>query len=349
MQVPAFWARPPETPGMAARMLAPLAWIWTAVTRRRLARAPRFAPGVPVICVGNLTAGGAGKTPTVIALIERLRARGLEAQVITRGHGGRLAGPVRVDAARHVAADVGDEPLLLAAFAPVWVGRDRAAAARAAVAGGAGVLVMDDGLQNPDLAKDLSLVVVDAGFGFGNGRVIPAGPLREPLLDGLARTDLVLAIGPAPERERLAEAWPVLAGFAELAGALVPLPTGMDWQGLRALAFAGIGRPEKFFATLRGLGAEVVAVRAFADHAAFDSRVLARLEAEAAAARAQLVTTEKDAVRLPPEFRRKLLVLPVRLEIEDWAPLDAAFARLKLAGVAASEGRGASATDDGFD
>jgi tetraacyldisaccharide 4'-kinase len=229
------------------------------------------------------------------------------------------------------------------------VGRDRAAAARAAVAGGAGVLVMDDGLQNPDLAKDLSLVVVDAGFGFGNGRVIPAGPLREPLLDGLARTDLVLAIGPAPERERLAEAWPVLAGFAELAGALVPLPTGMDWQGLRALAFAGIGRPEKFFATLRGLGAEVVGARAFADHSAFDSRVLARLEAEATAARAQLVTTEKDAVRLPPEFRRKVLVLPVRLEIEDWAPLDAAFARLKLAGVAASDERGAPATDDGFD
>ena len=144
MQAPGFWARPPEAPGLAARVLAPLSWIWTAVTRRRLARAPALHPGVPVICIGNLTVGGTGKTPMVIALVERLLARGHAAAVISRGHGGRLAGPVRVDPLRHEAADVGDEPLLLAAFAPVWVGRDRAAAARAAVAAGAGVLVMDD-------------------------------------------------------------------------------------------------------------------------------------------------------------------------------------------------------------
>jgi tetraacyldisaccharide 4'-kinase len=281
---------------------------------------------VPVICVGNLTAGGAGKTPTVIALVEHLRARGTVAHVVSRGHGGRLTGPVQVDPRRHDAAEVGDEPLLLAAFAPTWVARDRAAAGLAAAAAGAEVVVMDDGFQNPDLARDISILVVDAGFGFGNGRVIPAGPLREPLADGLARADLVLAIGAAPDRARLAANWPALAARPTLAGEIAPLATGMDWKGLRALAFAGIARPEKFYASLRALGVEIAGTRSFADHAPYGAALLARLEAEARAKRAQLVTTEKDAVRLPAAMRAKVLVLPVRLEIADWTPLDAVLA-----------------------
>jgi tetraacyldisaccharide 4'-kinase len=330
IRAPAFWARPPGRPGPLARLLAPLAWAWAAAARRRLARAPAARLGVPVICVGNLTAGGAGKTPTVIALVARLGARGVDAHVVSRGHGGRLAGPSRVDPARHAAADVGDEPLLLAAFAPVWIGRDRAAAGLAAAAAGAAAVVMDDGLQNPGLARDLSLVVVDAGSGFGNGRVIPAGPLREPVGDGLARADLVLALGEPAERARLLADWPQLAALPVLQGALRPLPTGMDWRGLRALAFAGIGRPEKFFATLHALGADLAATRAFPDHAPYGDRILARLEADARAAGAQLVTTEKDAARLPAAFRRTVLVLPVRLELDDWRPLDAALGRLGL-------------------
>lgn len=328
MRAPGFWGNPPAAPGLPARLLAPLAAVWAWAARRRLA-APGMRVGVPVICVGNLTAGGAGKTPTAIALTQRLQARGARVALVSRGHGGSLTGPVRVDPARHRADEVGDEPLLLAAFAPVWVARDRAAAARAAVADGAQAIVMDDGFQNPALLKDLSVVVVDAGFGFGNGRVMPAGPLREPLAAGLARADLLLAIGEAADQARFRQAWP---GLEPLEGALRPLPTGMDWAGLRALAFAGIGRPEKFFATLRALGAEVVGAHGFGDHEPYSDRVLARLRAEARAAGAQLVTTEKDAARLPAGFRREVLVLPVRLELADWSRLDTALARLLAEG-----------------
>jgi tetraacyldisaccharide 4'-kinase len=327
MRPPRFWSRPRGHAGAWPVVLAPLAALWTAVTRARLRR-PGERVGVPVICVGNLTVGGTGKTPTVIALAERLIARGLAPHVVTRGYRGSLPGPVRVDERRHTAAEVGDEPLLIAPFAPVWVARDRLAAARAAVVAGAEVVLMDDGLQNPGLAKDLSIVVVDAGCGFGNGRVMPAGPLREPVADGLARADLVLAIGSAEECARLLAEWPELAARRCVKGRLEPLLTGMRWLGLRALAFAGIGRPEKFFATLRGLGAEVLAAHAFPDHAAYPPMLLSRLTAEAKARRAQLVTTEKDAVRLPPAMRRQVLALPVRLQLDDWSPVDRALERL---------------------
>jgi tetraacyldisaccharide 4'-kinase len=323
MQAPVFWTRPPARPGLLPRLLAPLSGFWTAATRRRLARGRWERLDVPVICVGNVNVGGTGKSPTAIALVERLQARGVEAHVVSRGHGGRLRGPLRVDPDRHGAEDVGDEPLMLSAFAPAWVGRDRAAAARAAADAGAGAVVLDDGLQNPGLAKDLSMLVADTGVGFGNGRVMPAGPLREPLADALARADLVLAIGAAEARAELARAWPELAGHARLEGELKPLATGMPWRGLRAVAFAGIGRPGKFFATLDALGVVVVAAHGFGDHAPYPAKLLRRLELEARAAGAQLVTTEKDAVRLPPAFRRSVLTLPVRLEIEDWRPLDA--------------------------
>lgn len=329
MQPPAFWFRPRASPGPAARALAPLSWIWAALTARRVARAPAARLGIPVICVGNLSLGGAGKTPTVMALIEELARAGLAPHVVSRGHGGRLEGPVRVDDARHGAADVGDEPLLLAPFAPVWIGRDRAAAGRAAEAAGADVIVMDDGFQNPALAKDLSIVAVDAAIGFGNGRVAPSGPLREPVDRGLARAALVLAIGAPGVRAAFWQAWPEAAALGRLEGELRPLATGMDWQGMRVFAFAGIARPEKFFASLRAEGAAIAGTRSFDDHAPYDDRILVRLEGEAAALRAQLVTTEKDAVRLPAAFRRKVLVLPVRLAIEDWRPLTERLAEIR--------------------
>ncbi len=325
MRPPAFWQNPPAAPGLSARLLAPLGWIYGALTARRVAQ-PGYRAAVPVICIGNLNVGGTGKTPTTIALIQRLTARGHRVAVVSRGYGGSLTGPIQVVEATHTAAQVGDEPLLLSAFAPTFIGHDRAAAVKLAEASGAQVILLDDGHQNPAVVKDLSLIVVDATRGFGNARCLPAGPLREPVAAGLARADLIVAIG---DTTAFLHQWPTLP-IPVVPATLQPLHMGMDWHGARVIAFAGIGNPAKFFATLRAEGAQVLRQVALDDHQPLSDALLKRLELDALAQNAQLVTTEKDAVRLPPRYRTQILTLVVRLHLPDWSQIDAALLRLKL-------------------
>jgi tetraacyldisaccharide 4'-kinase len=331
-RAPGFWEEPP---GILANLLRPIGAAWDSAGRLRHALSRPYRPPIPVVCVGNLVAGGAGKTPIVLALASQLAARGVAAHIVTRGYGGRVGGPVPVDPACHDAAAVGDEALLLAARASSWVARDRAAGVRAAVAAGASAVLLDDGLQNPTIAKDLSLVVVDAAYGFGNGRVIPAGPLRENLARGLARADAVVLLGSGADAGCLNR---IAVGELPVLHAMVAPIAGGCLAGSRLLAFAGIGRPEKFFMTLRSLGAELVDSRAFPDHHPFRAKEIDRLIRDAERAQARLVTTAKDIVRLPPAKRDGIEVLNIEIRWRDPTVLDELIRPVMLSALRASRG-----------
>ncbi len=309
MKSPAFWG---DQNSVLAKALAPLGGVTAALTARRIKK-PGFAPGIPVICAGNAGAGGSGKTIVALDLLSKLQPRPF---ALTRGYGGRLKGPVLVGPG-HGARDVGDEALLLAAVAPVIVSRDRAAGARLALAEGAGAIVMDDGLQNPGLAKTLSLLVIDGGYGFGNSLLLPAGPLREPVAVAAARCQAAVLIGPDATGAvaKLPANLPVLRARLTVACA-------MDLAGMPVVAFAGIGRPDKFFTSVAGLGAVLAARVPFPDHHRYTERDARRLTGLAGALDARLVTTAKDFVKLPEALRAATAVVTVRLVWEDTAALE---------------------------
>ena len=314
---PDFWARP----GLAQAVLEPLAWANAVAGAARRAFAHPWRASVPVLCVGNVVAGGAGKTPVALSLARLLREKGARPFLLSRGYGGATAGPLVVDPARHDAALVGDEALLLADAAPTIIARDRVLGARAAIAGGATFIVMDDGFQNPSLEKDGALLLVDGAYGFGNGSVIPAGPLRESVASALARADAVVLIG-----DDEAGVAPRLAGKPVLAADLAPIAGGVPAGAL--VAFAGIGRPPKFFRTLEAAGGRIAARHEFPDHHPYEEAELRRLEAQAQDLGARLVTTAKDAARLPPPWRARVAVLDIEVRWRDATALEHLLAPL---------------------
>jgi tetraacyldisaccharide 4'-kinase len=319
---PAFWYRPPS---WISRLLLPVGAIYGQVAAWRM-QSGGFDAGIPVLCVGNYHTGGAGKTPTVLALAKLLRDLGETPVVLSRGYGGRWRGPVKVDPGRHLAADVGDEPLMLALTVPVVIARDRVDGVALARSQGASVILMDDGFQNPAIAKDVSLIVIDGERGLGNGGVFPAGPLRAPLPPQLARTDALIVIGDGTAAARTAAAI-AAQGKPVLSARLVPNEASLaSLGGKRVLAFAGIGDPGRFFRTLRGSGIEVARERAFADHHPFSPDEIEALIAEAERDGLTLVTTEKDLARLRGReggsgWMRDITAFAVTLQFDDAAAL----------------------------
>jgi tetraacyldisaccharide 4'-kinase len=316
VRAPDFWSA--GNGGWRAALLRPAGALYAWATARRVASGPGWRAPVPVVSVGNLVAGGAGKTPVVMDLCERLQTMGRAPAVVLRGFGGTERGPLRVDPGRHDARAVGDEALLHAVRCPTWVSPDRRAGVEGAIADAADVVLLDDAHQNAAVAAALRFVVVDGAYGFGNGCVLPAGPLREPVAAGMARADAVIMIGAdeTDARRMVPGGVPVLVASIQ--------PTA-DWRDRRVVAFAGLGRPEKVFRTLREAGADVMSTQAFADHHPYDTADIRPLMERARNAGAALVTTTKDHVRLPEAVRDAVETIDVRLV---WRDPDALAAQL---------------------
>ena len=316
MRAPNFW----QKHGLLSTCLVPASWPLRVVAQlRRVTVTPQTLP-VPVFCIGNVTVGGSGKTPLSLGIQKRLLAHGVHGHFLTRGYGGSLKGPVKVDIEMHSAREVGDEALLLARQAPCWVSANRSAGALAAVESGAGAIIMDDGFQNPSLQKTLSLIAVDGTYGFGNGRVMPAGPLREPVGEGLARADGVIIVGPRLKNPAMSE---IYLTRKPVVGARLVASDATKIAGRPVIAFAGIGRPGKFFETLREIDCEIIAKYEFADHQPYTMRDIGPIIKHASEAGLSVVTTEKDFVRVPESLRTHVLPLRVEIKWDDAGQIDA--------------------------
>jgi len=316
-EAPPFWWEPAD---WRAFLLSPFSSIYAAIAANRIKNAPREKIAVPVLCVGNFTVGGSGKTPVAIALADKAKAKGLRPGFLSRGYGGSFDKPQLVDAGQDSARHVGDEPLLLARHAPVAVARDRAAAARLLIDKGCDFLVMDDGFQSARIHFDYGLIVIDALRGAGNGHVIPGGPLRARVTDQLPFTDALLVVGTGDGGDNMVRV-AARAGKAVFHAGTRPA-RGHGLRGKRLFAFAGIGHPQKFYDTLTALGGMVEKTQAFPDHHFYGDDDLADLRQSADAAGLELVTTTKDAARLAhgstaaAAFCRNLNVLEIGMAFE---------------------------------
>lgn len=316
-EAPPFWWKKAD---LRAWMLYPLSAAYAAIARRRLQGAPREEVDIPVLCVGNLTVGGSGKTPVAIALARQASAMGLKPGILSRGHGGAVTKPHLVDPHHDVARHVGDEPLLLARAAPVAVTPDRAAGARLLAAEGCDIVIMDDGFQSARIRIDYALIVVDANRGIGNGHVIPGGPLRGWVVDQMRYADAVLKLGEGEGADTvLRQAAKAGRAFFEARVAPQRCPA---IENKKCLAFAGIGDPDKFFGTVAALGGDIVVEKSFGDHRFYTDFDAQDLMATADAKRLELVTTAKDAVRLDhgggalDELRRRTHVVEIEVEFD---------------------------------
>ena len=317
MKAPQFWYEPNT---WKAKFLYPLGYFYNLLTllRGKLAKPQSYS--CLTICIGNLNVGGTGKTPTTIALAQHFLKKGLQVHVVSRGYKGKFQGTFLVDPQKHKSDEVGDEPLLMSEFTSVWVSNKRKNGIAAAENAGAQIVLLDDGFQDPSFHKDFSLIVVDGEKGFGNKKCMPAGPLRENIVQGFKRADALVIVG---QRIYKFDTFPTHLKI--IRSTLKPIETGMNWKEGKYLAFAGIADPSKFFKTLRSLGANLIDCVALSDHQNLDGQVLKRLERKANSAHAQLVTTEKDAVRLSNTYRKKVLSLPVRIEFDDKNELENLF------------------------
>ncbi len=310
MRTPLFW----KQKNTLSTLLLPFSFIYALVTKLRIKRMQPYKASRPVICVGNLTAGGNGKTPVSLSLAGLLQDMGLRPAFITRGYGGKIKN-IMADPTRYSAEQTGDEPLLLAAAAPTIINPDRAAAAQMAISqAGADVLVMDDGFQNPGLFKDLSFLVFDGAYGIGNGRVIPAGPLRETCEEGLKRAQALIIMG--PDKSGIASLNPELPVFYAQIEPLAP-----KVNNCKALAFAGIGHPQKFYQSLRESGITVCKTVDFPDHHFYTREETLKLISDAAASDLVLYTTSKDYVKIPADLRPHFKVLEIKINWQDPAGL----------------------------
>lgn len=309
MHAPDFWQFGKS--GVLSNLLSPMGWFYGQVTKARIASTRAWKSPIPIICIGNLVTGGTGKTPVAIDIAKRLQAKGKKVHFLSRGYGGKERGPLCVEPEKHGFTSVGDEPLLLAAQAPTWVSRERRTGCIAAARAGADIIVMDDGFQNPSVKKDLSVIVVDGCYGFGNQKLIPAGPLRETIANGLARAQAVVIIG----EDRTGSIDLVSSyGHCPIRACISPRKVPGDIRGKHVVAFTGIGRPEKFFETVLDLGCIIQKKISFADHHPYSRADIRLLRDTAKKGNAQLLSTEKDARRLPQKFLSEVIIVPVALE-----------------------------------